>query len=124
MSDLSPRRAPLVAILAIFVLFALFAALGSARPHLVARFAPALLILAIVIPVFAMQSVIDDVPRAKRGAVELDRIGAIMRAHRGERVTIHSPWAIAERALVEEPEFWTNRCISEFYGALSLRITR
>ncbi|HUR81445.1 MAG TPA: DUF6056 family protein [Thermoanaerobaculia bacterium] len=105
-------------------LFALCAALGSARPQLVERFAPALLVIAILVPVFAMQVVIDDVPRARRGAAELDRIGSIMRAHRGQRVTSHSPWASAERALVEEPEFWTNRCISEFYGALSLRITR
>ncbi len=119
-----PRALHVTNFFFIAMLFALFAALGSARPQLVTRFAPALLIIAIVVPVFAMQSVIDDGPRAKRGAAELDRIGAIMRAHRGERVTIHSPWAIAERALVEEPEFWTNRCISEFYGALSLRITR
>jgi hypothetical protein len=54
----------------------------------------------------------------------MERIAAIMRAHPRQNVTIHSPWVIANRILVTEPEFWTNRCISDFYGVRTLRITR
>ena len=104
--------------------FALCAAAGSARPRLVGTLAPLLLVVLIAVPVLSVRMVLADVPRARAGAAELDRIDRIMRANRGRRVTIHSPWALAERALVEEPEFWTNRCISEFYGVHSLRITR
>ena len=76
------------------------------------------------VPLLSARQVIGVLPRARADAAELDRIDGIMRANRGRDVVIHSPWAIAERALRPEPEFWTNRCISEFYGVRSLRVTR
>ena len=106
------------------MLLPLCALAGAARPHAVRRLAPALLVLAIAVPLFSVKWLAGTFPKARADAAELDRIGAIMQANRGKRVVIHSPWAIAERALVEEPEFWTNRCISDFYEVRSLRVTR
>lgn len=105
-------------------LLPLFALLGARRSRALLRVAPALLLIAVLIPLASSRFVAGTVPKARADAAELERIRAIMLAHPGERVTIHSPWAIAERVLVAEPEFWTNRCMSEFYGVHSIRVTR
>jgi hypothetical protein len=105
-------------------LLLLCAVAGAVRPRIVSVVAPVLAVLAVIVPLYSAYSVIGTLPKARADAAELDRIAAIMRANRGHRVTIHSPWAIAERVLVSEPEFWTNRCMSEFYGVSSLRVTR
>jgi hypothetical protein len=107
----------------IAALLPLMAAAAAWRPRAVRTLAPALLVVAIVIPLLSARYVLSTLPKARAGAAELDRIGRILQAGRGQDVVIHSPWAIAERALVPEPEFWTNRCISELYGARSLRVT-
>ena len=106
------------------MILALAAAAGAARPQLIRRSAPAMLLLAAIIPVLSVIGTVRTLDEGRRAAAEVDRIGAIMRASKGRRVTIHSPWAISNRILVEEPEFWTNRCISEFYGVPALRVTR
>jgi len=106
------------------ILLPLCALAGSRRPRAVMLAAPVLLLLAIFVPVASARFVASTVPRAKADAAELERIRGIMLANRGNRVTIHSPWAIAERVLVAEPEFWTNRCMAEFYGVRSIRVTR
>ncbi|HVE71251.1 MAG TPA: DUF6056 family protein [Thermoanaerobaculia bacterium] len=100
-------------------------ALASARkPRAVLAAAPVLLVLLTVVPIASVRFVIGTFPKARADAAELDRIDALMRANRGKRVVVHSPWSIAERVLVEEPEFWTNRCMSQFYGVHSIRVTR
>ena len=119
-----PRALHVTNFFFIATLLPLLAAAGAWRPRAVRVLAPALLVLLIIVPVLSARSVLGTFEKARADAAELDRIGAILRANPRRRVTIHSPWAIAERALVEEPEFWTNRCISEFYGVHSVRITR
>jgi hypothetical protein len=119
-----PRALHVTNFFLIAALLPLMAAAGTARSRAVRTLAPALLVIAMVIPLLSARFVIGTFPTARAGAAELDRIERIMRANRGRRVVIHSPWAIAERALVAEPEFWTNRCISDFYGVRSLRVTR
>ena len=106
------------------MLLPLCAIAGARKPRAVTLVAPALLVVASLIPLASTRSVIGTIPKARADAAELDRIAAVMRANRGQRVVIHSPWAIAERVLVSEPEFWTNRCMSEFYGVHSIRVTR
>lgn len=106
------------------VLLSLSAAAGAVRPLAVRRLAPALLIVAIVIPLFSARFVASTIPKTRSRAAELERIDRILRANRGRSVVLHSPWALAERVLFQDPEFWTNRCIADFYGVTSLRVTR
>lgn len=119
-----PRALHVTLFFFIAALLALCAAAGTAKGHAVRKVAPALLVIAMAVPLLSARHVIGTLPRARADAAELDRIDAIMRASRGRDVVIHSPWAIAERALRAEPEFWTNRCIADFYGVRSLRVTR
>lgn len=108
----------------VLMLLALFAAIGAAKPHVVRKAAPVLLLVLVVVPVLSTIGTLRTLDEGRRGAAEVERIGAILRANKGKRVTIHSPWAITNRILVEEPEFWTNRCISEFYEVRAVRVTR
>ena len=106
------------------MLVPLAALAGARKPRAVLLAAPVVLVLAIFVPLASARFVASTVPKAKADAAELERIRGIMVANPGGRVTIHSPWAIAERVLVAEPEFWTNRCMAEFYGVRSIRVTR
>lgn len=96
---------------------------GARKPRAVTLLAPVLLLLVTVVPIASTRYVLGTIPKARINAAELDRIDAIMRANRGKRVVLHSPWSITERVLVSDPEFWTNRCMSDFYRVNSIRVT-
>jgi Family of unknown function (DUF6056) len=98
-------------------------ALGAFRPRLIGRLAPALLVLAIVVPLYSAKTTMETMARGRADAAELERIDAILRASRGRRVTVHSPWAIRERVLHEQREFWTNRCMADYYGVPAVTVT-
>jgi hypothetical protein len=119
-----PRALHVTNFFLIAALLPLCALAGAARPQAVRTLAPTLLVLAITVPLLSARTVIGTLPRARAGAAELDRIDAIMRSGHGRDVVIHSPWAIAERALRPEPEYWMNRCMARFYEARSVRATR
>ena len=118
-----PRALHVSGFFFIVMLLALAATARVMRPNVV-RVAPILMVLSIAIAGYAAYAVTKTFDEGRRGAAEMDRIDATMRANRGRDVVIHSPWSIAERVLVTDPTFWTNRCICDFYGVRSLRITR
>ena len=119
-----PRALHVTNFFLVAVVFALAGALGAAKPRAMRFALPVLAALSIVAAIHSTVVTARTVDRGKTGAAEMDRIASIMRAHPGERIVIHSPWTIANRILVSEPEFWTNRCICDFYGVRTLRITR
>jgi len=98
-------------------------ALGAVKPQAMRLALPILAALAFIAAIHSTVVTTRTIQDGVVGAAEMDRIDAIMRAHPGERMVIHSPWTIANRILVSEPEFWTNRCICDFYGVRALRIT-
>jgi Family of unknown function (DUF6056) len=119
-----PRALHVTNFFFIATLLPLVAILGARKAQAVSRLAPALFVVALVVPLLSAKSTLETLPKARADAAELDRIAAVMHANRGKRVVLHSPWSIAERVLVEEPEFWTNRCMSAFYRVHSIRVTR
>jgi hypothetical protein len=106
------------------ILFTLSAIAGAKKSRGLMTAGPVLAFALTIIPLASAWSVINTFPKARADAAELDRIDALMRANQGKRVVIHSPWSIAERVLVEEPEFWTNRCMAQFYRVYAIRVTR
>jgi hypothetical protein len=119
-----PRALHVTNFFFVAMLLALAVAFGASKPRFVQKSAPIAVFVALLIPVFSTMATLRTLDEGRRAAAEVERIGAIMTANKGKRVTIHSPWAIANRILVEEPEFWTNRCISEYYQVIALRVTR
>lgn len=119
-----PRALHITAFFMIAILFPLAASLGAAKAGASRVALPILGALALVAAIHSTVVTSRTLREGRAGAAEMDRIAAIMRAHPRENVVIHSPWAIANRILVSEPEFWTNRCMCAFYGVRTLRITR
>ena len=118
-----PRALQVPNFFLIATLLPLSVALGAARTRLAPKLAPALLVLAIVVPLYSAKTTLATMAKGKADAAELERIDAIARASGGKRVTIHSPWAIRERVLHEQNEFWTNRCMADYYGVPAVKIT-
>jgi hypothetical protein len=119
-----PRALHVTNFFMIAMLFPLAVALGAAKPRAMRIAAPILAALSLVAAVHSTLVTARTMHQGQAGAAEMERIDAIMRAHPRENVVIHSPWAISNRILVAEPEFWTNRCMCAFYGVRTLRITR
>jgi hypothetical protein len=119
-----PRALHVTNFFVIAMLFPFGAALGAVKPRAMRLAMPVLALLSLVAAVYSTIGTVRTVDDGRIGAAEMERIATIMRAHPRQNVTIHSPWVIANRILVTEPEFWTNRCISDFYGVRTLRITR
>lgn len=117
-----PRALQVSGFFVIVMFFALAAALGASKRSGV-RAAAVLLLAAVLSPLHTAYAVAGSVDEGRRSAAELDRITAILRANPGKDVVVNSPFAIGERILNRDPRFWTNRCMSEFYGVRSLRVT-
>lgn len=118
-----PRALHVTNFFMIGTLIALSAAFGAARLRNVRVVLIALLIAALV-PIYSTVWLIRNMDEGRLAASEMDRIAATMRANRGRDVTVHSPWALAQRVLVTDPEFFTNRCLADYYGVRSLTVTR
>ncbi len=119
-----PRALLVTSFFWVAMVFPLAAALGAAKPRAVRFAIPGFAVLALVAAMHSTRVTVRTVEQGRIGAAEMERIATILRAHPRQNVVIHSPWVIANRILVAEPEFWTNRCISDFYGVRTLRITR
>ena len=104
--------------------FALAAAIGVALPRLARVATPLLLALSIAIAALSVAKVARSMEDGRRFAAEADRIAAIVRANPGKDLTIHAPYALAERMVFTDRDAWTNRCICEYYGVRSLAVTR
>ena len=105
------------------MLFALGLAAGAVRTR-IARIAAVLLVVAIIVPIGSAIGVMRTMPEARYGAAQLDGIASTLHAHRGEEITVRSPWALAQRVLSKDPQYWTNVCTADYWGARSLRVTR
>jgi Family of unknown function (DUF6056) len=118
-----PRALHVTNFFMIGTLLALSAVFGAARLRNPRAVLIALLVAALV-PVYSTVTLIRNMDEGRLAASEMDRIAAIMKANRGRDVSVHSPWALAQRVLVTDPEFFTNRCLADYYGVRSLTVTR
>ena len=119
-----PRALHVTNFFFIAILFPLAAAAGAAKARAARIAIPLFALLSLAAVVHSTTVIVRTLEEGRIGAAEMERIAAIMRAHPRQNVVIHSPWTISNRVLVSEPEFWTNRCISDFYNVRTLRITR
>lgn len=110
-----------------FLIAALFSAgaglgrrVGEQRSIAVA--AAALLLCAI--PLWSIAANARAIPDLTRNAARIDTMDRFLRAHRGEDVTLPASWALHTGFLDDDPRFWTNQCVSSYYGLQSLRVVR
>ena len=106
------------------MVLALATAVGVVIPRFARIAAPVLLALSLVVVGFSIARVWRSMEDGWRFAKEADRVAAIVSANRGRDLTLHAPYALAERMVFRAPDEWTNRCMSEYYGLRSLTVTR
>lgn len=124
-----PARALYVAnFFLIALLFASFAAIGSrirnGNPGRVQRVLAAVLMLLVVVPIWSAVAVVRSIPQERDAARHADAVDRLLAAQRGRRMVLVSPWAVASRFATEDPNHWTNRCVSRFYEMNSLSVVR
>jgi hypothetical protein len=96
----------------------------SIGPHLLARprASAALVLLCCLIPIRSIAAVREALPAARESAGRLDALDASLRARPGMHVTVRAPWALRMRIVAESPDYWSNQCMSRYYGLASLRV--
>lgn len=83
-----------------------------------------LLVVCALIPLQRTTARLRAMRDARTNAARLDALGAGLRQRRGQAVTLHDPWLLESGVLHPEPDHWTNRCVSRYYGVQSIRVER
>ena len=88
------------------------------------KIAPAVLLVAALVPLWSAYTTAQVIPAARVDAMHADRIGELLRVRRGQDVVLRSRWALETRYLVNDVAHAANHCICRFYGVRSLRVVR
>jgi len=107
----------------ILALFSVAAAGGGAvRERSRASLITAGLLAASIVPLSAIVANVQAMPELRRTAARMDALAALLRESGGKAVVIHERWPLELRYLDRDAGFFTNRCVSRYYGLLSLRV--
>lgn len=89
-----------------------------------ARILPLLLIALTAVPLWSVVSNVRALPADRERAARMDALDAFFRARRGQEAVVQERWPLAMHILSEDPEHWSNRCVSRYYGLQSVRVAR
>ncbi|MFP5247073.1 MAG: DUF6056 family protein, partial [Thermoanaerobaculia bacterium] len=106
-----------------FLIAALYAAARTLAPSQPRNLATSVAIaLCAIIPIRSTITTIRAIPEARTRAQQVAEMDRYLRTQRGRPVVLRAKWAIQNRLLHEDRDFWINRCVSRYYSLQSLQV--